>query len=42
MCSFKESKKQHLSLYSNDEAKKSSSDSSSAQVTGKATAQALT
>jgi hypothetical protein len=41
MCSIKENKKQQLSLYSNNEAKTSSSDSSSAQVTGKSTAQAL-
>jgi hypothetical protein len=38
MCSIKENKKQQLSLYSNDEAKTSSIDSSSTQVTGKATA----
>jgi hypothetical protein len=40
MCSIKENKKQQLSLYSNNEAKTSSIDRSSAQVTGKATSKA--
>jgi hypothetical protein len=40
MYSIKENKKPQLSLYSNDEEKKSSIDSSSAQVTGKAKAKA--
>jgi hypothetical protein len=41
MCSIKENKKQQLSLYSNDEAKTSSSAQVKGKATTKTTAQAL-